>query len=95
MNKSGLVEVVARTLGNGTSKAQAERAVNAVIQAMSAGLRQDRSLSLSGFGTFEVRKRKGRLLKNPRTGAPMKVRAGKRVAFKAGKNLKTMLSTRR
>jgi DNA-binding protein HU-beta len=91
MNKSGLVEVVARYLGNGTSKAQAERAVNAVIRAMSAGLRKDRSVSLSGFGTFEVRKRKGRLLKNPRTGAPMKVRAGKRVAFKADKNLKTML----
>jgi DNA-binding protein HU-beta len=70
MNKTGLVEVVARYLGNGTSKAQAERAVNAVIRAMSVGLRQDRSLSLSGFGTFEVRKRKGRLLKNPRTGAP-------------------------
>jgi nucleoid DNA-binding protein len=37
MNKTGLVEVVARYLGNGTSKAQAERAVNAVIRAMSAG----------------------------------------------------------
>jgi DNA-binding protein HU-beta len=95
MNKSGLVEVVARNLGKGTSKAQAERAVNAVIRAMSAGLRKDRSLSLSGFGTFEVRKRKGRLLKNPRTGVPMKIRATKRVAFKAGKNLKTMLTRRR
>jgi nucleoid DNA-binding protein len=42
-----------------------------------------------------VRKRKGRLLLNPRTGVPMKVRASKRVAFKAGKNLKTMLSARR
>jgi len=91
MNKSGLVEIVARVLGTGTSKAQAERAVNAVIEGMSTGLRRDRSISLSGFGTFEVRPRKGRLLKNPRTGAPMRVRPGKRVAFKAGKNLKSLL----
>ena len=91
MNKSGLVELVARSLGHGTSKAQAERAVNAVIEGMSAGLRRDKSLSLSGFGTFEVRARKGRLLLNPRTGAPMKLRPGKRVAFKAGKTLKGLL----
>jgi DNA-binding protein HU-beta len=91
MNKTGLVEVVARFMGAGTSKAQAERAVNAVLQGMSAGLRKERSISLSGFGTFEVRARKGRLLKNPRTGAPMKVRPGKRVAFKAGKTLKGLL----
>jgi DNA-binding protein HU-beta len=91
MNKASLVEVVARTLGRGTSKAQAERAVNAVIEALAVGLKRDRSISLSGFGTFEVRTRKGRLLKNPRTGAPMRVRATKRVAFKAGKNLKSLL----
>jgi DNA-binding protein HU-beta len=89
MNKAGLVELVARYTG--TSKAQAERAVNAVIEGMSTGLRRDRSISLSGFGTFEVRARKGRMLRNPRTGAPMKVRAGKRVAFKAGKTLKELL----
>lgn len=91
MNKSGLVELVARNLGAGTSKAQAERAVNAVIEGMSAGLRRDKSISLSGFGTFEVRARKGRMLRNPRTGAPMKVRPGKRVAFKAGKTLKGLI----
>ena len=91
MNKTDLVEVVARFMGNGTSKAAAERAVNAVLQGMSAGLRKDKSISLSGFGTFEVRARKGRVLKNPRTGAPMKVRPGKRVAFKAGKTLKGLL----
>jgi DNA-binding protein HU-beta len=91
MNKSGLVETVARYLGKGTSKAQAERAVNAVIRAMSTGLRKDKAVSLSGFGTFEVRRRKGRLLRNPQTGAPMRIRASKRVAFKAGKNLKSML----
>ena len=59
MNKAGLVELVVRYLGTGTSKAQAERAVNAVLQGMSAGLRKERNLSLSGFGTFEVRARKG------------------------------------
>jgi DNA-binding protein HU-beta len=91
MNKAGLVEMVVRYLGAGTSKAQAERAVNAVLQGMSAGLRKERNLSLSGFGTFEVRARKGRLLLNPRTGAPMKLRAGKRVAVEAGKTLKGSL----
>ena len=91
MNKAGLVELVARSLGNGTSKAQAERAVNAVLAGLSAGLRKERTIALSGFGTFEVRARKGRLLINPRTGAPMKLRPGKRVAFKAGKTLKSQL----
>jgi len=91
MNKASLVEVVARNLGRGTSKAQAERAVTAVIEALATGLRRDKSISLSGFGTFEVRVRKGRLLRNPRTGAPMKVHATKRVAFKAGKHLKSLL----
>lgn len=91
MNKAGLVETVARCMGGGTSKAHAERAVNAVIEALAQGLRREKSISLAGFGTFEVKPRKGRTLRNPRTGVPMKLRAGKRVAFKAGKALKSRL----
>ncbi|MGQ0552110.1 MAG: HU family DNA-binding protein [Planctomycetota bacterium] len=91
MNKTALVEAVARQLGQGTSKAQAARAVKAVLLAMSQGLCRDRSISLSGFGTFEVRRRKGRTLRNPRTGKPMRIRATQRVAFKVGKALKGQL----
>ncbi|MCK4301069.1 MAG: HU family DNA-binding protein [Planctomycetes bacterium] len=89
MNKSELVDVVAGTLG-GTG-ADAERAVSAVIDGIKAGLRNDGSVSLVNFGTFEVRERKARTGRNPRTGATIKIAASKSVGFRAGKALKDML----
>ena len=89
MNKSELVDVVAGTLG-GTG-AGAERAVNAVIDGIKAGLRNDGSVSLVNFGTFEVRERKARTGRNPRTGATIQIAASKSVGFRAGKALKDML----
>ena len=60
MNKQDLVEAVAKELD--TSKAQGERAVNAVLSGISKGVKKDKSVQLIGFGTFvEKKERPGRV----------------------------------
>ena len=86
MNKGDLVEAVAKDLGD--SKAAAERAVNAVLASVKKGLKKDKKVQLVGFGTFEVRKRKARKGRNPRTGETITIKARKTVGFKAGQDLK-------
>jgi DNA-binding protein HU-beta len=88
MNKADLVEEVQKLLANGTSKAAAERATEAVLDAIRRGLRRDREVSLLGFGTFAVTTRPARNGFNPHTKQPMKIRAMKTVRFKAGAELK-------
>jgi nucleoid DNA-binding protein len=91
MNKAGLIESVQKSLGRTTSKAEAERAVNAVIEGISTGLRKAKVVQLVGFGTFRVVYRKSRLGTNPKTGAPIKIKASKTARFSAGKDLKSRL----
>jgi DNA-binding protein HU-beta len=90
MNKAGLVEEVQKILSNGTSKANAERAIDAVIAAVKRGLRRDREVSLVGFGTFALAVRPARNGFNPHTKQPMKIRAIKTVRFKAGAELRAL-----
>jgi len=68
MNKAELVEAVQKTLGKDTSKAQAERAVEAVVEGIKGGLKKGKPVQLVGFGTFKVANRKARLGVNPKTG---------------------------
>jgi len=70
------------------SKKDAEKAVNATIQAITEGLKNDSKVQLVGFGTFEVRDRAAREGKNPATGEKINIAATKVPAFKAGKSLK-------
>jgi len=91
MKKAELVEVVQKSLGKETSKAAAERAVNAVVDAIKVGLKKSKSVQLIGFGTFRVVSRKARTGRNPRTGDKIKIKAGKTVRFAAGKALKTKI----
>ena len=86
MNKADLIEVVAKDMKS--SKAGAERAVNAVLNGIGKGLKKDKKVQLVGFGTFDVRMRKARMGRNPQTGAAMRIPAKKTVGFKAGKDLK-------
>ena len=86
MNKSALVEHVAKELV--TSRLRASMLVDAVLDGIREGLIRDSSVSLSGFGTFEVRERKARQGRNPMTGAPIPIDAGRRVGFRVGKGLK-------
>ena len=86
MNKSDLIAGVADELR--TSKLQAGRALEAVLTSIRKGLRKDGSVTITGFGTFEVKDRKPRLGRNPQTGEPLPIGAGKRVGFRVGKGLK-------
>jgi nucleoid DNA-binding protein len=88
MNKVELVEAVQKTLGKETSKAEAERAVNAVIDSIKVGVKKTKTVQLIGFGTFKVASRKARMGVNPKTGAKIKIKASKTVKFVAGKAFK-------
>jgi nucleoid DNA-binding protein len=88
MNKADLIEAVQRNLGTECSKAHAERVVNSVLQSIETGLKTDQQVQLVGFGTFQVRNRKARTFRNPRTGEPVKAPASRTVGFRAGTQLK-------
>ena len=89
INRAKLNESVAKTMD--CSKAQADRAVGAVLEGIQKGLKKAGEVSIVGFGTFRVKTRAARTGRNPRTGEQIKIRASKSVGFKAGKPLKTSL----
>ncbi|MFC4821723.1 HU family DNA-binding protein [Dokdonella ginsengisoli] len=89
MNKGDFVTSIADA--SGLTKADAERAVEAMFKVVKKTLKAGESISLVGFGTFVVRKRAARTGRNPRTGATIKIKASKVPAFKAGKALKDAL----
>lgn len=86
MIKGDLIENVAKKAD--LSKAKAAIAVNEVFDSISASLKKGKSVSLVGFGTFSVTKRKARNGRNPQTGETIKIKATKAPKFKAGKGLK-------
>jgi DNA-binding protein HU-beta len=89
MNKIKLIESVQKELGS--TKADAERAVNAVIGGIKNHLKKSKIMQLVGFGTFKVVHRKARMGVNPKTGQPLKIKASKAVKFSTGKDLKSKL----
>jgi len=91
MNKADLVESVHKALGRDTSKAFAERAVDAVVEGIKVSLKKGRAVQLVGFGTFKVVQRKARIGINPKTREKIKIKASKNVKFGAGKDLKDRL----
>ena len=86
MNKADLVDFMAKETD--TSKAQAERLLNAAIKGIKKSLKRGTKVVLVGFGTFSTRRRAARMGRNPRTGAPIKIAAATVPVFKAGKSLK-------
>jgi DNA-binding protein HU-beta len=90
MNRKELISVLAAKTGS--SKADADRHVIALIEAISDTLLQGGKINLNGFGNFEVRERAERVGRNPRTGEIMKIKATRVPAFKAGGTLKASLN---
>lgn len=86
MNKSELIDAIATRAD--LSKADAGKAVDALIESIGKALKKGDKVSLVGFGTFSVRKRAARTGRNPKTGETIKIKAGKSPGFKAGKALK-------
>jgi DNA-binding protein HU-beta len=86
MNKQELIAAVAEA--SGLTKADAGKAVEGVFESITASLKSGDEVRLVGFGTFSVSKRKASTGRNPRTGAPMDIKASSQPKFKAGKGLK-------
>lgn len=86
MNKTELIAAVAEKAG--LSKKDADAAVTAVFDAVTAELVKGEKVQFIGFGTFETRERAAKQGRNPRTGETMTIAASKVPAFKAGKALK-------
>ncbi|MBD3295944.1 MAG: DNA-binding protein HU [Candidatus Omnitrophica bacterium] len=94
MNKAEFIEKIYKS-GNYESKAEASRAYDSVISALSGrltkGTKKDRVIRLPELGTFQMKTRKARTGRNPQTGKSIKIPSKKTVTFKAGKNLKESL----
>lgn len=81
MNRSQLVEAVADATA--LSSREADQAVAATLEAITAAVARGESITLAGFGTFERRARAARTGRNPQTGATLEIPAGVSPAFKA------------
>lgn len=86
MNKTDLIAEVA--VRAGLSKKDAEKALNATLDAITAALAAGEKVQLVGFGGFEVKAREARVGRNPRTKETIEIPASKLPVFKAGKALK-------
>ncbi|MFH1351787.1 MAG: HU family DNA-binding protein [Pseudomonadota bacterium] len=85
MNKGGLVAEVAKVVG---TQKEAQAAVNCIFATITAALKKGGTVTLVGFGTFKVSKRKARKGRNPKTGDEIKIKAKSVPKFVAGKTLK-------
>lgn len=86
MNKTELVSAVAEHAD--LSKADAAKAVDALVDVIAGALKQNDKVSLVGFGTFSVRERAARSGRNPKTGKTLEIAASRNPVFKAGKAFK-------
>ncbi len=90
MNRKELIDALSDKTGS--SKADADRTIGALIDIISGALKKGDNVALVGFGTFEVRKRAARKGRNPATGEEIKIKAAKVPAFRAGAALKATVN---
>jgi len=90
VNKATLIEKMAKDAG--ITKTAAATAVDSFILGITQSLKKNQRVTLVGFGTFGVSKRKARTGRNPQTGETIKIKAKKAVRFKAGKQLEKTLN---
>jgi DNA-binding protein HU-beta len=85
MNKGDLIDEVAKVV---STKKEAQAAVDSVFSSITKALKKREDVTMVGFGTFKVVKRKARKGRNPATGEEIKIKASKVPRFVAGKALK-------
>lgn len=90
MNKAQLIDAVQEILGGDTSKRAASEALDAVLTAITKGVKKG-PVQLIGFGTFKPVSRKARMGRNPKTKEPVQIKASKTVRFLPSAALKTSL----
>lgn len=93
MNKTELIDSIAKNAG--LSKKDAEAALQATIESIESALAGGEKVTLVGFGTFEVKERAAREGRNPATGETIKIKASKAPAFKAGKEFKEKVNSKK
>ena len=86
MNKSELIALASQT--SGVTRRDAERVINAALEAISAAMVEGDKVQLSGFGTFETKEREARVGRNPHTREAVEIPATRVPSFKASKVLK-------
>lgn len=89
MNKAQLVAAMAESMD--VTKAEAERTLGAVTDAVSEALRAGEEVNISGFGKFSVKDRAARVGRNPQTGEAIDIKASKSASWKVAKALKDTL----
>ncbi len=90
MTKAELVQFIAETAD--LTKADATRALDAMVEGVTKGLKEEGKVTLVGFGTFTAKKREAREGRNPQTGETVKIAARVVPGFKAGSKLKDALN---
>ncbi len=90
MNKTELVAAIAESAG--ITKADASRALQALLETVTSAMSKGDSVSLTGFGTFSVTERAARTGRNPSNGKALKIAAKKVAKFKAGKGLSSAVN---
>ncbi len=90
MTKADLIEKV-QAVHADLSKRQVALVVDAVFENLAKGIRRDKRFSMPGFGTFVVKRRAGRVGRNPQTGAEIQIAPTKTVGFKPSPELKKTL----
>lgn len=86
LNKGDLVGKIAKDAE--ITKGQAETAFNSLIGGVTGALKKGQKVTIVGFGTFSVARRKARTGRNPQTGSPIRIAARKVPKFTAGSDLK-------
>ena len=90
MNKAELIDAMAA--GSGLSKADSKKALDAFVASTTSSLKGGHKISLVGFGSFDISKRKARSGRNPKTGAVIQIKAKNSVRFKAGSDLSSSVN---
>ncbi len=90
MTKADIVDIIAS--GTGLTKVETEAVVDGFIQTVIESLRTGKNIEIRGFGSFKVKKRKGRMARNPRTGAQVPVADHYVPIFKVSKELKGVVN---
>ena len=85
MNKAELIAKISEDAG--ITKTQANASIDSFVEAVQKTLKKGDKVTLVGFGTFSVTKRKARNGRNPKTGETIKIKAKKVAKFKPGKDL--------
>jgi DNA-binding protein HU-beta len=90
LTKADIVDVIAS--GTGLTKVETEAVVDGFIQTVISSLREGKNIEIRGFGSFKVKKRKGRVARNPRTGEQVQVDEHYVPIFKVSKDLKAVVN---